>query len=108
MIKQYCIMIWIWAIFLLWFAIAPPIRIYHGVGQSMTPTIQDGARIISVTIIPKLKEGQIITFTHQDKTYCKRITSLENGIYVMGDNRENTFEGYIYKENITGIVLNYK
>ena len=94
--------------------------------ESMEPTLKSGSYIIGSRIYGELKTGDIIIFEHDGKMLVKRIAATageqitENGFtyivpkgsyFVMGDNRNNSFdsrywaEPFVCKDKVNAKVL---
>ena len=94
--------------------------------ESMEPTLKSGSYIIGSRIYGELKTGNIIIFEHDGKMLVKRIAATageqitENGFtyivpngryFVMGDNRNNSFdsrywaEPFVCKDKVNAKVL---
>lgn len=88
-----------------------PIGITAIASDSMHPTFSKGAGVITLKVDKEdLKEGDIITFNHDNKKVIHRIDSIEindkeTRIYTKGDANSSIDEGYITYKDIDNKII---
>lgn len=81
--------------------------------SSMEPTLKEGSVIFGYRLFKELKTGDVIVFQKDGRLLVKRIAARQNDIirvdeetitvpedcfYVLGDNRENSFDSRYWSE----------